>query len=68
MPFDIQNSMFDKITDIKISHLHASLSLSLDGVVRDARCCCVIAVHGDRWLRVAELFESESDYFRFFYV
>ncbi len=44
------------------SHFHRSGTLTFDGVIRNAYCSCIVAMHGGLWLRMAHFGQGESKY------
>ena len=53
VPLYIKISPFDLVAAVEVSHLHQARAVFLDGLIRDAHRCCVIAMDGSGRLRMS---------------
>ncbi len=66
MMADGENSLCLLTQQPKISHIHCTRALALDGVVDDAHGGGVVAVDGRGGLQMPHLFKGKSHYFCFY--
>ena len=55
-----QNSPFNLVTDVEVSHLHQAGSVFLHGLIRDAHRRCVIAMDWSGRLRMSHFRQRKS--------